>query len=122
MKNVLIIDDSKSVEEAFYPAYEHEDEEIRRPVMRAIWNETGEYVITFARSVEDGIKFITQRKWDLVLLDGRLPDTEHTGVQVLEFLQAHKEHLPTEIRVCSNDMSLSWKMDAMIQTLYGTKP
>ncbi len=115
MKNVLIIDDEKDIDLAFFTAYEREEFEVRRDNRKAI--ESGEYAVTLARNYEEGIEQLKKGNWDLLLLDGRLPN-EKTGVNVLEFLINNREFLPKEIRLCTGDFQLEHKMTMMLENLY----
>jgi CheY-like chemotaxis protein len=117
VKNVLIIDDSKDALSAFFTAYECEDYKDRQLILRDV-HDGKNFEITISRTIEDGIKELSTRKWDLLLLDGRIPDEKRTGVEVMNYLLDNKQHLPREIRFCTGDISIQGEMEEILNKLF----
>lgn len=74
------------------------------------------------RTFNEGIKALTEEKWDALFLDHDLAcfDTgkEQTGYDILCWLEIHPEYLPKEIQIVSMNPVGKQKMLQLIDRLY----
>lgn len=67
-----------------------DDEEINLRLFKATFRR--DYSITTATSAEEGLRFINEKNFDLIITDQRMPDI--TGVQFLSMIQEKFPHIP----------------------------
>lgn len=91
--NILVIDDLKNIKE-----------------------NPGEFV-KYARTYNDGIKQLKNKKWNLLYLDHDLGD-DKTGYDIINWLDQNKEFLPDEIKCISMNPVGRDKINKVIKKLY----
>lgn len=75
---------------------------------------------TISHSVKTGLSLIEEKKFQLLLLDYRLPDG--VGIDVLEWLHKHDKKLPVVIMTSFNDIRTAVRTVKMGAMDYITKP
>lgn len=76
-----------------------------------------------ARTYQEGIKFLQQKKWSKLYLDHDLGcfdehGREWTGYDVLCWLEVNQQYLPVSIVLLTNNGSVLQKMMRLIDKLY----
>lgn len=97
MPSVLLIDDKRNAKD------------VRMEVER------------ICRDYYEGVKALAEKKWDHLLLDHELSDDSGypTGLQVMEWLEEHPEHLPGKITSVSMSMWAREEVAKRCKVLYG---
>lgn len=74
-----------------------------------------------ARTYEEGIAALQEKRWDVLYLDHDLGDKsvpEKTGYTIVCWLEQHPEHLPGKIVLVTNNGSGRERMQLVLNRLY----
>jgi DNA-binding response OmpR family regulator len=73
--------------------------------------------VQVARTFKEGIKELSEHRYDLLLLDHDLGDPDGNGYDVMCWLEEHSEHLPAGIKLVTANGAGGQRMLRVIQKL-----